>query len=308
MTNARINPIDSKLAKLESLKHAPTTPDTVAQLANALGGKSNIIAAKAAGIVAAARVPALEDALVSAFERFVDPAIDKGCLAKLAIVKALAELDSRAEDIYLRGSRLVQKEASWGGTTDVAIELRCECAMQLVRMNSRQMMVPLVHLLADENEQARATAARALAATGHDDAALLLRLKILTGDAELSVIGDSLTGFLQLTRSTELIEPFLDSEEEEIRATALMALGESRLPAAADLLIARLSRAFSPDQRRPMLLALAINRQRAAIDYLLNVIREGGGNAKQAMTAMEMFKSNSTLWAKIEAAASEGRV
>jgi HEAT repeat protein len=174
-----------------------------------------------------------------------------------------------------------------------------------VRINSRQMMVPLVHLLADEHEQARSTAASALAASGRDDAALLLRLKILSGDKEPAVVGECLTAFLRLTRSTELIETFLDSPDDETREMAILALAESRQPAAADLLIARLARELSPERRRPMLEALAMNRQPAAIDYLLNVVREGGGNAKQAIAAMEIFKPDAALRAKMEAAMRE---
>src|SRR6476646_5065050 len=100
--------VDEQLVKLEQLRKSPDSPDAVAELTRAIGGKSNVVAGKGAGSVAAGRVASLEGALIAACERFVEPALDKGCVAKLAIVRALEALESRAEDIFFRGSRLVQ--------------------------------------------------------------------------------------------------------------------------------------------------------------------------------------------------------
>src|SRR4051812_23779619 len=187
MAKGRTNNIEAELAKLEAIKSSPSTPEAIVELTKALTGKSNLVAAKAAGIVAASRVSSLEPLLVRAFDRFVPPDADKGCLAKLAIVKALVALESRAEAMYLIGARLTQPEAAWGKPVDTAVELRCECCNALVNMNSSDAMVPLTHLLADENEPARLTAVRALEASGRDEAAPLLRVKMLIGGGVPSV-------------------------------------------------------------------------------------------------------------------------
>ena len=49
MAKARTNPVDEQLAKLEAIKNAPATPEGIVELTRAIGGKSNVVAAKGAG-------------------------------------------------------------------------------------------------------------------------------------------------------------------------------------------------------------------------------------------------------------------
>src|ERR1044071_5371537 len=98
---------DAQLARLKAIESDPTAPESIDELTSALRGKSNIVAARAAEIVATGKLTALEPALVESFRSFLDHE-DKGCLAKAAIAKALLALGSREEEVLLAGATHVQ--------------------------------------------------------------------------------------------------------------------------------------------------------------------------------------------------------
>src|SRR5438067_2365092 len=181
---------DAQLARLSEIKANPSTPDAVEDLTKALRGKSNLLAARAADIVAAAKLAALELVLVETFNAFLADGADKGCVAKTAIAKALLALESRADDVLRVGALHVQHEPTWGGQSDAAVELRCVCCVALVNMRSRKALVPLVNLLADKDAGARSAAVRSLAGYGGDAAEALLRFKLLVGDEDTNVLGE----------------------------------------------------------------------------------------------------------------------
>src|SRR5438128_2693263 len=216
---------DAQLARLNEIKANPSDPAAVEELTRALRGKSNLLAARAAEILASAKLAGLEAVLLEAFNAFLADGADKGCMAKIAIAKALLAVESRADDVLLVGARHVQHEPTWGGQSDAAVELRCICCAALVNMRSRKALVPLVNLLADKDAGARSAAVRSLAGYGGDAAEALLRFKLLTGDADTNVLGECLAGLLALTRSADVAEPFLDSPDEDLRAAPLFALG-----------------------------------------------------------------------------------
>jgi HEAT repeat protein len=130
-------------------------------------------------------------------------------------------------------------EGTWGGSSDVAVELRTICVAALVNMRSRRSMEMIVRLLADGDPSARAAAIRSLAAHGGRCGEALARYKLLVGDREPNVVAECFPAAIALTRSLEPVEPFLDSDDEGLREAAILAVGESRLPAAFELLRAR---------------------------------------------------------------------
>ena len=129
---------DAQLARLRATRADASAPQAVAEIESALRGKSTVVAARAAEIVAEAKLDSLEPALLEAFDRFMQDGTDKGCIAKLAIAKALLELETRAELTMLRGARHVQMEPAYPRAADVAAELRANCAVALVNMRSRR--------------------------------------------------------------------------------------------------------------------------------------------------------------------------
>jgi HEAT repeat protein len=290
--------IDEQIATLDALRQNPT-PEAPAVIRKTLTNKSNVIVAKAAKVAEKLNLKELAEALAEAFLRVLGTN-DKGCLAATAIVKTLVSFEATNEEVFLAGAKHVQMEPTWGGSQDVAVELRCESVAALVRMNSRQMWEPLVHLLADSDPQARATAARALGATGHEKAKLLLQYKILVGDAEPSVMGECFGGILAITKSIELVVPFLESRDEQLVEAAALALGESRLPDAFLALRKAHQQNFAAD-RRILLLAIAMTRQPGAVEYLLSVANE------DAIEALAMYRSDSTVREKVRLAAEKSQ-
>jgi hypothetical protein len=296
---------DAQLARLNEIKANPSSPQVVEELTGALRGPSNLVAARAADIVAGAKLIALERVLVDAFRFFLDNA-DKGCVAKTAIAKALLAIESRAEDVLLIGSRHVQPEPTWGGSSDAAVELRCVCCAALVNMRSRKAMTPLVHLLAEKDAGARSAAVRAIAGYGGDAAEALLRFKLLSGDADANVLGECFVGLLALTRSVDVVLPFLDSADEDLRAAAMLSLGESRLPEAFSILRSRWDRQFDADSRGVMALAMAVTRRPEAIDFLIEQTATAGTKVAIAVVgAMAMYRGDGLIRPRVEAAAKQ---
>jgi HEAT repeat protein len=294
---------DAQLARLAEFKANPTAPCAADELAGSLRGKNYLLAARAAEIVADAKRLALDPVLAEAFRFFVDNT-DRGCLAKTAIAKALLAIESRQEEVLLIGARHIQMEPTFGGQSDAAIELRVVCCAALVNMRSRKALTPLVHLLADADAGARSAAARTLAGYGGDAAEALLRFKLLIGDADPNVLGDCLAGLLSLTRSADIVTPFLDSPDEQVRSAAMLALGESRLPEAFAILRQRWDRQFDAEARGVLSLAMAVTRRPEAIDFLVEQVANAGTKVAVAVVgALAMYRGDAAIRSRIESAA-----
>src|SRR5581483_11775122 len=132
---AKARSVESKLAKVRSLRDGPSSPQRVDDLRTALGDASNLVAAEAAAIAGELHITELTADLVAAFDRFLDDPVktDKLCRAKIAIAEALNQMEYADEDFFWRGARYEQFEPIWGGSQDAAAPLRVACAFGLVR-------------------------------------------------------------------------------------------------------------------------------------------------------------------------------
>jgi HEAT repeat protein len=291
---------DEQLERLRAIKANPTSREAIAEIEKALRAKSTVVAARAAEIIAQSHLDKLEPALLEAFDRFMADGADKGCIAKLAIAKALLELETRAELTMLRGARHVQMEPAFPRAVDVAAELRANCAVALVNMRSRQAINVLVHHLADKEPFARGAAVRTLAAHGGDAAEALVRYKLLVGDEDIAVIADCFPAAIVLTRSTEAVEPFLDSTDEGLREAAILAVGESRVPRAFELLRDRWDGEFDPEVRKLLATSIALTRQPAAIEFLSQrAAQDDSKVAKVAIEALAIYRSDQAVRTKL---------
>src|SRR5687767_13997814 len=265
-------PVEKILADLHALRSHPVSPDARARLTEALSSKTNLIVARAADVIRDLKLTDLAPLLIAPFDRFLnDPPADKGCPALIAIAKCLYELGHDAPDLFLKGIR--HHQSSWTGA-DPAAELRGLCALGLVRIGYRDVINELVTLLVDKDSQARIYACRALAYTARDDvAAPILRLKVLTGDRDPDVLAEAFTALVRLTpdKAVDFIAPWLDHDDENLRAAAALSLGESRRASAFDLLRTHYERTADPDARRTLLVALALLRLPQSIDYLITL-------------------------------------
>jgi hypothetical protein len=277
--------LEDRLAALSDLRRDPHAPEARKELAKCLASKINLLAAKAARIAGEGKVDELAPQLVEAFTRFmIDPATsDRRCEAKLAIVKALEEIEYPSYEPFLRGIRHVQMEPSFGASVDTAIELRAVSAIGLVRTNYHEVGVELVTLMADPARDARVGAVRAIAYWGTLAGALLLRFKILSGDPEPEVKGECFSGLLHIegARALEFVAGYLDDDSEAIAEGAALALGESRRAEALEIL-----KAHARSHLRPTaLLAIALLRNDEAVEYLRSLLPD-----PDAEKALEIYK------------------
>lgn len=296
--------LDDKLAAIRLLRDQPASPEHVAELRKALGDKSNLIVAVAASIAGDQRLTQLAPDLVSAFDRFlIDPLkTDKLCRAKLAIVQALEKQEHAQPETFQKAARHVQFEPVWGGEEDTAPPLRAAGLIGLTRIDPPGLLPMLVEALTDPEREVRITAALSLGAVGSEAAGLLLRLKCRVGDREPEVLSECLYALLTVSHQEhlEFVTEFLDVFMPDRCEAAVLALGKSRLPEALEPLQRCWERAASAALREPILLAVAMIRAPAALDYLLDhVAGDDEPTACAALTALKIHRHDAKLVERI---------
>jgi len=286
--------------RLAELRGQPPSPEARGEVAGFLNGKSNLLAAKAARIAGEWQATECIPELLSAFDRFlVKPEIaDKGCGAKTEILKALCKLEHSSPAIFLRGIRYVQMEAEWGRLVDTAAELRGLSAIGLAQTAYPEALEEILPLLLDAERGARIGAVRAIAACGLPGDALLLRLKVLSGDQEPEVLGECFAGLLRVepAKSLAFVAAFLDGKQEAVAEAAALALGGARLETAFTILRDAFEQPHSRALRRTLLLAIALLRREPAIDFLLELVRTAEGQTSaDAVAALAMYDQDPKL-------------
>jgi hypothetical protein len=260
--------------------------------------KNYRVVAKAAEKTSRLTAAAAPD-LVEAFRRFLrDPVKqDPGCVAKLAIAKALVELDDPAAEVYFAGARHVQMEPVWGSTVDTAAELRGMCVIGLTRMAHPESLLEAVRLLNDKCPEARIGALRSLADSGKAEAELVLRFKADSGDKRPEVEAECFAALLRLgpkSRAVGFVADFMKAGNPE----AAIALGESRLAEAWPPL--RDAFPTSPIQSE-ILLALSLLRNDAAIEFLFERVEKDREKvAAVAIEALAAYRRDDALRGRME--------
>ncbi len=309
---SKSDPIEKALDRLGELRHRDPSPQDIEEIRKFLAHKSNLLVAKAAKLAAQHRRSELTHDLVAAFHRFMaNPAQnDKRCAALTGIAEALYEMDYCEPDIYLKGLKHIQMEASFGPPIDAAAALRGISAQALLRTRYKEAMSTIIPLLVDREPPARIGAVRALATNGGNTGALLLRLKVLTGDSEPEVIAECFLGLLNSAAEDSLrfVAEFLDTEDQAISDAAIWALGQSRLPAAFEPLKAHWEKTIARDQRTTILSGIAMLRLEVGIEFLCSIIEtENQTTATDALNALAAFKSNSSIREAVAAAVRKRR-
>lgn len=283
------DPVQKALAALDGAD--PATPDGRNRLLAALQSKYNFVTEKAARIIANHAAidlaPELEKWLAARLEQ--PASFDKGCTAKLALIRALVALEYDAPDLCACGLRHVQMEGSFGPPIDTAAEFRGACAMALVNGSSREKLRLLLPLLIDKEWQARASAVRAIGVEGSDSALLLLRFKAMIGDENPDVLYDCFAALLSSEgkEAFAFVESFCDSPNAEIAESAMFALGASRRADAVEILRRRFETRRNPRQMKSLLLAIAGSRTDEARNWLEMIATGRGPDAESARLAIE---------------------
>jgi hypothetical protein len=304
------DPVEKALNALGELRYS-SSPEAVAkELRIHLANKSNLVVAKAAKITGELHATELISALVAAFERLMkDPQrLDKRCAAVTEIVSALYELDYCEPEVYLRGLRHVQMEASFGPPVDTAAPLRGMCAQGLLRTRCRDAITEVLPVLVDHEPPARLGAVRALALNGGDAGVLLLRLKVLTGDSEPEVLRECFSGLLAAAPECSLafVAKYVDDEDEMTVEAAIWALGESRLPSALEILKEKWERTVDREARKILLAALAASRLQEALDFLCLQLRTANSRtANDVLQALAPYAGSESIRKAVAAAVQE---
>src|SRR5262245_27761520 len=97
---AKARGVDAKLSRLRELRREPVADGHIAELRQALGDASSLVAEAAASTVGERDLSDLTADLVAAFDRFMIEPIDTDprCRAKIAIVEALNKVDYQRDD------------------------------------------------------------------------------------------------------------------------------------------------------------------------------------------------------------------
>jgi hypothetical protein len=285
----KADPIEQALDRLAGLRTESDVALVTAELRRGLKDRSNLVVAKAAKISGELRVAEVAPDLVAAFERLMaNPAkLDKRCAATFEIAATLYALDYTEPDVYLRGIRHVQKEASFGPPVDEAAKLRAQCALGLARTTHSAALTEVAELLADREAHARVGAIRALATNGGEAGVMLLRYKALMGDEDPEVLAECFTGLLaaDFGRSLPFVTKFMDDEDEEVSQSAILAIGAQRRVEAFEVLREKWERSVDSEVRGTLLMAMAMVRVEEATDFLIELLESSA-----TPTAVEVVK------------------
>jgi len=279
-----------------------------AELGEALSHGHYRVVARAAELAGERLCYELEPALITAFRRLaaLDRRADPGCQAKGAMARALVGLDCLDAAVFREGIRLRQPEPVWGGSIDMAADVRASCAMGLAATGDPRALIDLVALLSDPEHQARSGAARAIACTAPLAAEAVLRQKVLVGDAEPEVIGECLRGLLDIApeEATAFVAARLDDPSPVVAELAALALGESRLDDAVALLRERWEQTpFKRQRDRVLLRAAVLARTDAAFDWLLELVAAADdATAAFIVTELAVYHGNQALANRLRAA------
>jgi len=300
---------DRKLEALSALRANPDAPETAAALRRALKDRSNYVVSKAVAIVADLRLEGMIPDLLTAFDRFlVDGAkTDSQCWAKNAIARALRDFEYEDADVFLRGSRHVQMEPSFGPPVDTAATLRGICALALAacRIHREIILRRLADLVCDSEKTVRVDALRAFAQLPGFDSEVALRMKALAGDAEPEVAGVCFDALLAVApvESVAFVARYLRSDDEDVSIEAAAALAQCGEPDALEQVKACFEHSGIAGQRTAILRALAASRLPAAAEFLMTVVAEGrAAEAAAAIASLAQSRFRDEFRDRAEAA------
>jgi hypothetical protein len=307
-TSPRPRPEEARLEALNAAIEAADRAGALDLVRKALGDKHARVVTRAATLAEERSIHEVIAELHDAYVRFLaDPAKrDPHCLAKQAIVRALVNLECHDVPFYLQGIRYIQLEPVWGDHVDTAVDVRCTCAMGLVRSNYFRAVPELAALLADKEVRVREGAVRAISCGHPREAEAILRYKVHIGDEHPEVLSECFAALLAIAPEDclPLVAAQLGHENDAVRDFAALALGESHHPGALGYLKTAWDEVLvSKEMRAVLIRAAAVHRSEAAFDWLLSIIETGArAHADVAVDALSVYQRNAKLSERVQAA------
>jgi HEAT repeat protein len=296
---------EDQIAALDSIREMPDDA-RVEHLRKALGDRNNFIVAKAADLVREFRVAELLPELLAAFDRFFGnpEKTDPQCWAKNQLSRAVAALEYQEAEIFLRGMRHIQMEPVWGGRSDTAGTLRATSALALVQcrgLTEVDLLAHLVELLGDKDKSVRAEVVRAIEQVGSSSASLLLRLKAILGADEPEVLGACYSGILRIEGigAVPWISRFLVTADDNA-AEAALAIAGTHSAKGFDVLRESFTNGDDPWWRSVLLSAIALTRQDAALEFLVEMVATESLDAEAAIEALVRSMPSQELIQRLE--------
>jgi hypothetical protein len=277
------DPTREGLARLNEARRDPGTPEAREVLRAALAGKSNVLAARAAMICGEAGLHEFVGDLEVAFARYLSDPLrtDPGCLAKSAIVEALARLGT-GDNTLIAASGHIQQEPAHAEPTDTAAEMRAAAVVALAERNHPRALELASVLLADKEPRARLGAITSFRTLPSAGAAALLRYKALrflnTPDYPSQAesrdeIAESLASLLVCSPdSLGLVASLLLDGDSDTASLAAIAMGESSLHGALGALRHAFEARLELEIRQAIVAAVGMLRTEGASDFLLDVV------------------------------------
>jgi HEAT repeat protein len=311
MTKAARQSADAKaqaaLDTLNALGPAAPRAELLTALKSALSDRHFLVVARAAVLAGERLLHELIPDLIGAYSRFLTNPVkrDPRCKAKSAIARALVNLEAQQAEFYQAGIGYRQLEPVWGGRADTATDIRCSCAMGLAASGHLRAVAELAALLNDPEAEVRGGAARAISCGNPYEAEALLRLKVHIGDSEPQVIGECFGALLAIAPEYSLpfVATYLLGKDEALQEFAALALGESRQPAALQLLQDAWSEIVTPEGRGSLIRAAALHRSEPAFEWLLQIIESSTVNlSAAAVAALSVYDRNTKLIEQVNAA------
>lgn len=282
--------LDDQLTELARATAEPASEAARKALAKALGHRSSFVVAQAAEVIRDHVLDGFAGALEAAFERFAEDGAkrDPGCRAKLAAVEALDATDHPGTSIFEAAARIVQPEAAWGPPEDTAVPVRARGVLALARAPYHDFPLIAGEALADPSPHVRRAALVGLGTRDDRAGAGLARFKVALGDDDPMVTAEAMATLLALAPDVGIpaLRGLAEGDDPAMVELALIALGESRRPAALIVLLDRLEAAVTSAERATVMTALALHRSEPALRVLLEWVAGREADASAALEAL----------------------
>jgi hypothetical protein len=198
----------------------------------------------------------------------------------------------------------IQLEPVWGGRSDTAGTLRATCALALVQCRSLtndELLKHLIDLFADNDKTVRAEVVRAIEQVGSASAWLLLRERAAIGNDEPEVLGACHSGILRLEGVSAIpwISRFL-AAGDDVAGEAALAIAGTHCVQAFEALQKSLADARDPWFRSVLLSAIALTRQDAALEFLLDLVSSESIDAEHSIEAVVRSMPSQEIMQRLE--------